>query len=385
MPTNRISPSVIFLIITTFTLMIKTQILAEETSPTHFAFKKHGPLITRQEDMPMPGPFWPSIVKMDKVKDFPHEYALYYSTEHDEKGGIWLSVCSGNITEPGNWKSYNQAVADGDFDYLKEKPKANPIFVDTTQGRQTETPHVNIIDGTVYMTYHNCGAGHSQSTLLSTSKDGVNFRRINGKQDSIILDYDPRKAPGNGHTGYFRWGPNPFSGLNWQYIGYSLHGGGGKEGSAAMWGSNNITHWERLDILDLSVGNCSVKDRMLVWHHIDPNSITPLDNGEYVAISVARKPGHGGNGSKSDIYEIFLSSKGNRQTRVPRKILPDGLPGADDERLPNSILVNDTWYIIYLVKKGIGKRGTNELHIASGKLNLEVPKSPEWVQDDVRY
>ena len=64
-------------------------------------------------------------------------------------------LCSGDPTDAKNWKSYDQAVADGNFDYLENKPVANPIFVDTTQGRQTETPHANIIDNTVYMTYHN--------------------------------------------------------------------------------------------------------------------------------------------------------------------------------------------------------------------------------------
>ena len=93
------------------------------------------------------------------------------------------------------------------------------IFVDTIQGTQTETPHANIINRTVFMTYHNAGAGHSQSTLLATSQDGVNFTRINGDKNSVILDYEPEKDAGNGHTGYFRWRPNPFSGLDARYVG----------------------------------------------------------------------------------------------------------------------------------------------------------------------
>ncbi len=374
--------AIILLITTVCTAAANSQLPAEDTGPTHFTFTRHGTLISRPPKMSKPGPFWPCIVKMNKVKSFPYDYALYYSTDHDGKtGGIWLSVCSGDPTKQGNWKSYNQAVADGDFDYLEEKPKANPVFVDTTQGRQTETPHVNVIDGTVYMTYHNSGAGHGQSTLLSTSKDGVNFRRINGKKDSVVLDYDPAKDPGNGHTGYFRWGPNRFSGLKWKYVGYSLHGGGARP-QAAMWGSNDVIQWERLEILSASVGNCSIKGRRLAWPHIDPNSITPLGDGEYVAISTVREPGHAGSGSKSDIYEIFLSDKGNRLTRVPRKILPDGLPGTDDERMPDSIVVGNTWYIVYLAKKGRGKSGANELHVASGKLDLKAPRSPKLESAD---
>jgi hypothetical protein len=139
---------------------------------------------------------------MDQVDRFPYEYALYFSTDHDRgEGGIWMYVGGGDPTDAGSWKSYDQAVADGDFAYLAEKPAGNPIFVDSVQGRQTETPHANVIEGVVYMTYHNAGAGHSQSTLLATSPDGVNFTRINGNNDSVILDYDPQKEVGDGHTG----------------------------------------------------------------------------------------------------------------------------------------------------------------------------------------
>lgn len=56
------------------------------------------------------------------------------------EGGIWLYVGNGTSTDAANWESYDQAVADGAFDYLEEKPAANPIFVDTVQGRQTATP-----------------------------------------------------------------------------------------------------------------------------------------------------------------------------------------------------------------------------------------------------
>lgn len=136
------------------------------SSPTHFQFTKTGSLIRRPAGMPKPGPYYPSLVSMKEVDRFPHDYALYFSTDHDHgPGGTWLYVCSGSPTVAANWKSYDRAVADGEFDYLDEKPDRNPIFVDTIQGRQTETPWANVIRRTVYMTYHNCGAGHSQSTL----------------------------------------------------------------------------------------------------------------------------------------------------------------------------------------------------------------------------
>ena len=75
-----------------------------------------------------PGPYYPSLVEMRAVPNFPFEYALYFSTDHHRhEGGIWLYLCNGIPTEPKNWKSYDQAVKDGDFNYLSVKPKKNPI------------------------------------------------------------------------------------------------------------------------------------------------------------------------------------------------------------------------------------------------------------------
>lgn len=342
---------------------------------THFNFTKKGVLISRPSKMPTPGPYWTTLVKMADVHGFPHEYALYFSTDHGRKGGIWLYVCTGSPTEADNWKSYDRAVADGDFDYLKDKPTANPIFRDTTQGWQTETPCANVIDGVVYMTYHNCGAGHAQSTLLATSKDGVNFARIHGDKDSVILDYDPRKAPGNGHTGYFHWGRNPFAGVHYKYVGYSLHGGGDKSHSA-MWGSNNPVKWDKLQVFDHIEGYAIEKDRFIKWPEIDPNSITPLGNGEYVAICVGGTRSSGSKARVNELYEIFIASDGKTLTRNSRKILVNGPPGdGDSEELsePTTIVVGGVIHLIYV---GTSKKArANVVMGASGKLDRSAPKA----------
>ncbi|TFF89900.1 MAG: hypothetical protein EU548_05765, partial [Promethearchaeota archaeon] len=215
-------------------------------SKRYFVFKKKEVLFEKPQNMPEPGPYYPCLLQMNKVKDFPFDYALYFSTDHHKgRGGIWLYLCNGIPSECKNWKSYDQAVADGDFDYLAAKPKSNPIFIDRIQGRHhTETPHVNIINGKVYLTYHHSRLlGFRQQTLLATSSDGANFERINGHKNSVIL-----KAKGNGgHTGYFRWAPNPFHRIDYNYIGYSLHGGG-KKYHSAMWGSNDAVKWNKLHI-----------------------------------------------------------------------------------------------------------------------------------------
>jgi hypothetical protein len=320
---------------------------------------------------------------MEKVRSFPHDYALYFSSDHARgDGGIWLYVCSGSPTEASNWKSYDQAVVDGEFDYLEDKPTANPIFVDTAQGSQTETPYANVVDGTVYMTYHNKGAGHSQSTLLATSTDGVNFSRINGDEDSVILDYDPTTAPGNGHTGYFRWGPNPFSGIDYRFVGYSLHGGGHNY-NCAIWASNVAITWSKLEVLTPIEGHAIEKGRLIIWHKIDPNSITSLGNGEYTGICTGGSRSSGGGARVHELYEIYLANDGRTLTRKSRKILANGPSGAADAEVlshPTTTLIKDTWHLIYVGVRG--KARVNTVMGASGRLNKIAPKSERLKPSD---
>jgi len=342
---------------------------------TCFTFRKTGRLIARPEAMPKPGPYHPTLVNMDGVDRFPYDYALYFSTDHHRgRGGIWLYVCSGIPTEAGHWKSYDRAVADGEFDHLEDKPAANPIFVDTRQGRQTETPHANVIAGRVYMTYHNAGAGHSQSTLLATSTDGVRFQRIHGAADSIVLDYDPATAPGNGHTGYFRWGPNPFSAVSQRYIGYSLHGGG-DYCHDAMWASSDAVRWDKRKVFDRTVGYAVEAGRAIRRHDVDPHSISQFGNGEYVAICTGGTISSGGRARTNEMYEIFLSGDGTTLTRESRKILANGPPGSDDEEelsQPTTVVIGDTWHLLYVGTKG--HAGVNAVMGATGTLDRSAPR-----------
>lgn len=67
---------------------------ANPAPATYFKFQKTGTLVKRPQDMPKPGPYWPTLVSMEAVKDFPFDYALYFSTDHHRgKGGI-LQCCS---------------------------------------------------------------------------------------------------------------------------------------------------------------------------------------------------------------------------------------------------------------------------------------------------
>ncbi len=347
----------------------------DSTDGTLFTFTKRGPLFKSPPDMPGPGPYWPTLVKMSDVPDFPYEWALYFSTDHDHgAGGIYLYLCDGQPSEPGQWISYDEARALGKFDYMASKPAANPIFRDTTQGTQTETPHVNIIGGIAYMTYHNRGAGFNQSTLLATSPDGVNFARLHGDANSVILDYDPATAPGDGHTGYFRWGRNPFSGVPYAYVGYSLHGGTIKS-HQAMWGSNDAVTWTRLQIFDPNLSGINVEaGRNLHWSSLDPNMVIDLGNGEYLAVMSAGTLAAGPDPRINELYEVYLAADGKTVTRMSRKIVPIGKANAPDSgevAQPAFARIGDTWHLIY--QGATQDARVNTLMGATGVIDANVP------------
>jgi len=434
-----------------------------QSSGFHFVLEKKGKLISRPEGMPKPGPYYTTLVKMDEMDRFPYEFALYFSTDHARgQGGIWLYVCDGSPTEADNWVSYDEAAAAGKFDYLSDKPEANPIFVDTVQGRQTETPHANVIGGTVYMTYHNAGASHGQSTLLATSGDGMNFsrissccgkrlctcpmgeesclggfgkgpiaerefgssgrsrprrrvyrhsnalrhegatkelmsqgrfllpsdigphcpfpqqKRINGKKDPVILDYDPKQEVGDGHTGYFRWRANPFSGVNSKYVGYSLHGGG-DDFHGAMWGSNDAIHWEKLQLFDSIEGYAVEEDRIVRRRAIDHGSIVDLGDGESVAICSMGNRSSGGRARRLELYEIYLADDGKTLTRESRKVLGNGPDEAlDAEELDGvtSAVIGDTWHMIYVGTRGQAQENT--IMGATGRLRERPPGAGDF-------
>jgi hypothetical protein len=351
--------------------------LVTKQEATHFNIARKGVLFHRPEGMPAPGPYYTCLVQMDKVAGFPFDYALYFSTDHHEKGGIWLYLCKGIPSEARDWKSYDQAVADGDFDYLKVKPEKNPVFSDTVQGASSETPHANVIGGKVYMTYHNIvGGKRGQVTLLATSPDGINFSRIHGDKDSVILE-------GANHTGYFRWAPNRFAGIRHRYVGYSLFGGGTNFRSA-MWVSDDAIRWKREQIFRPMEGHAMPEaDRLLIWHGMDPNSITPLGNGKYVALCTGGTRASGSMPRIVELYEIFLAADGKTLYAESRKVMKEGAAGSDDAEEvsePTTALIGDTWHMIYVGAKNQGKENT--VMSATGKLDKTAPESRKLGKSD---
>lgn len=348
-----------------------------------YNLKKTAPLFASPENLPGPGPYYTCLVPMADLDGFPFDYALYFSPDHDRgDGGIWLYLCNGAPLEPSNWVSYENALAAGHFDHIADKPTANPIHLDNIQGTgHTETPHGNVVDGVLHFTYHKNGLEGTQRTLLATSTDGINLNRINGDDDSVCLRYDQTTDPGDGHTGYFRWSTNPFPDISQQYVGYSLHGGSDNYYSA-IWASDDAITWDRLDILKPIEGLAvEQNDMILIWHEIDPSSIRPLGNGEFVAITGVGNRASGGAARITELYEIFLAGDGRTLTRQSRKILPVGPAGSpDSEELssPTSIVIDGVTHLIYV---GASEEGSiNTILGAKGTLDPtdlpdELPES----------
>jgi len=331
------------------------------------------------------GAYYPTLVNMDGVENFPYDYALYFSTDHaSDNGGIWLYLCNGKPSQATSWISYDDALAAGSFDYLGRKPAGNPIYTDTIMGRQTETPHANVIDGKVYMTYHNY-LDHLgwQATMMAISDDGVNYQRIFDDERAIILE----PVEFLDHTGYFRWGPNTFSGIDYKFMGYSLRRGT-VDYRSSMWGSDDAIHWDELQMINGWKTDQGIPeaDRFLIWHEMDPTSVRQIKDNEYVAICCAGTRAAGKMERVTELYEVFLAPDGCTQTRMARKIIGVGGKGSDDsEECSSSAMtsIGDTLNMIYVGTTEAGK--INTIMGAVGVFNAKAVLTSELADSVQQY
>ncbi|MDA0712272.1 MAG: hypothetical protein O3B73_18900, partial [bacterium] len=130
---------------------------------------------------------------------------------------------------------------------------------------------------------------------------------------------------------------------------------------SAMWGSDDAVQWTRLEILTPMEGYTVEENRMLIWHEFDPNSVTRLDNGEYVALCAGGNRASGGVARVSEIYEIYLAADGRTLTRESRKLLITGGPGEDDaEELasPTTLVIRGERHLLYVGAKAGGQENT---------------------------
>ena len=293
-----------------------------------WVFTKTGQEITRPAAMTSGnGTYYPCIVSMKTVPNFPADYAVYFSTDHAAgAGGIYLYLVTGDPSNPANFQSYDDAKAAGKFNYLSSKPAANPIYVDTVAGNQTETPQVINVGGTLVLTYQNAGVGNNQSTVRALGTDGVNFTR-----DTVVVDYANGTSVGDGHTGYLKWGLNPFPGVPYKYVGYSLHGGQSKP-YMAQWGCNDPTTelWTQIAVMQRVAGRAAQGSRVVEWNTFDVQSVQKVPQG-YSALCDMEQASAGAAARDGAVYEILLDDTGRQVIGVPQQVLAKGSSGAFDE------------------------------------------------------
>jgi hypothetical protein len=352
---------------------------------TRYKGDKLGELITTPPSMVNEeGVYFPSLMATSEIPDsnFPSkfDFVCYSSPSHSTgDAGIWLFLCEGDPTIPANWIEYDDAVANGDFDYLVSKPSGNPIFVDTAFGEQTETPCVNNIDGTLFMTYHNAGnaiyAGNSQHTCLAKSTDGINYTReyIAGNINGTLLSADPQYVRGNGHTGYFKWGVNPFTEVGYSYVGYSIYGGGDWY-CQAMWVSDNAEDWHVHAYLSNIEGrvteNIPVAYLASIESTFDPRNIEPMGDGTYRVMTTVRETDAGTAGIKNTrLVEVLIGSDGHTILTEANTVMAptEGTFDEGDVRASHVFLYNGEKYLIYTGSKLVLSDVENSLGIA--KLN----------------
>ena len=216
------------------------------TARSTYALTDAGTIQSRPSGMSNSGPYWPSFVD---VRTDPFwqplgiKWLCYWSTDHSSgDGGIYLSLSINDDPKVlSGWRTYGAALAEGLFASVPTKPASNPVYVyQPGSNLSTETPHVRKQGSTWVLTFQTYKLSNSQNQCTNRvlSTDGLNWTGTLTAPLLQIPDYT--RSLGDGHTGYFRWGPNPFdrTAVPFDFVGYSL-GGGGDKPLFAQWGTND--------------------------------------------------------------------------------------------------------------------------------------------------
>ncbi len=290
-------------------------------SPTYTFGTQYSVLTTAQLDWATgatSGPYWPNpLLKSagDLPSDYPVDLMDYYSSDHSTgAGGIAAFAGMRDAGEPTKFliKNYEDALTAGWFASIATKPATSPLFSEST--RQLETPQV-IWDADTnlwYCYYQRKTTVLSQRTMIATSTNGLTWS--NPATNAIALPYDATKTIGGDHTGYMRVGRNVFADVPYSWIAYSLHGGTVRS-VQAMWGANSPAGpWTFITQLSSAGGFMEQvfgEGAAGKWIGLDPRSIRLTRQG-YVGLIYASGTGAGGVPVPAKIYEVLLSSDGQK-------------------------------------------------------------------------
>lgn len=274
------------------------------------------------------GLYYPSAVRGSDIPNWPSEWhtLVFVSTDHDSAlavqdggnpvtggaGGIWLFCCNGDPSLSASWSEWDEISSNDEFSYLPGgTPSGNPIYRDT---KQTETPFVQVVNGTVILMYHDDDSANyegfsTQNTAYATSSDGINYTK-----QGINITYDPRYNVGQGHTGYPDGGTNKFPFIPETYIGRCLHGGGGSTtvagGERAYIVSNDGINWEFHSYYGAAIGRLEgfIPDPSFTYQYAIGSLHTAVKEGPYWrVIGVASRQGvSGASPTSAKVIEVLI-------------------------------------------------------------------------------
>lgn len=325
---------------------------ANVTLRSTYNFVKQGVALQRPPQMTDGnGIYWPEICK-DPCDLYPDRAIALVTTDHTTgSGGMFMYVCVGDWRVASNWKLYEEAVAAG---YLYDKtnlPTSNPIYGGAwlpSENASMETLCVNRVGSTWVATYQvgggkatpaPDGTGNSnQSTVRATSPDLINWT---GTKQALAAGSNIESV-GDGHKGYFCWGPNPFpglinpaTGLPWPYMGYRLEGGQSR-GTLGMYGweepiaghptfLKNLNKWNGRVSPSTGYGNTLAFAAI----HVDPRTAKTARQGISLT-GIGRAIGSGASIVPAQMYELCFNDKGDEILYKPQLILPRGSSGSID-------------------------------------------------------
>lgn len=321
------------------------------------------------------GPYYPHLMDTQDEVDFPADYAIFYSTDHDTGiGGIYLTVGRIDGAEPTGikWLDYTAAVTVGWFDSVASKPSANPIISTNAAGfEQIETPTIIKVGSTWRMHIQSdnvTGYRYNQATIEATSTDLLNWT-MPGSRSTLKLTIPDTDCIGDGHTGYSKPGPNPFPDLinpstsePWVWLSYSLAAGTAYSCSA-QWGSDDGINWTRLANIHPVSGLLSdfMTDWRTSWLGIDTRNIRAKGDGTFIALTHCTAVGSGGDIIPGGVYELTLDNLGRDVVAEPVALLmPDGAGYNADRIQTPSVLIDgsDVMGVYVAQEDGVGKPNT---------------------------
>jgi hypothetical protein len=336
-----------------------------------WVFNKQGVAIQKYADMVTAGNYYNVTVDMTHLPDFPGDLASYCSTDHDSTGqdGIYMSY-----RKNGVWYTYDQGVANGDFDYLAAKPAGNPIFRDTSVGEQCETPFIKWIDDVFVLTYQMEGVGNNQSTLRALGTDGVNFTK-----DKVVLDYIQGAEVGDGHTGYLRWGVNKFPDVPYKYIGYALHGGqtsgffqlcGCDDPRTDDWVTVAVIPKQRGEIFE---GTAISASNIVIWNTVDVDSLHQVGNTWFMLCGIGASSAGAGSAAVQT-YWLPMAADGYTVCGTPILAISSGDAYATKAAQVSTTL-SDSVYYDAVTDANVRSTAMATIDKESGALSKNIPST----------